>query len=315
MDSISLSAKAANEIIQRISSGELEVHGIILRDTLGKKFRYILKGLQNLPADSAQLNGLSPLEPLRMAMGATQLLQAVTIAQNAAMAASLRRIESRLEKMDVRLGDIERRLSKIQTKQILVLEVLRSLPISRLKAAKVAAQTALQHQNLAALITSGGNAQQAAYDLMEQSWHLVRIEEDGLPVALFGSAEHADLVESSVEAAMTASAMWLALDNQTAAAKTMRDAAEAIECMCSRLAAVFDDPNLLLKRLIADTGNDDEMIASGERLVDAMKWAKGRAVLIEAGLITKDPAKIEFECVAQMAELEFAPLSASEEVD
>jgi len=305
MGPISVTAEAGLDIIRKLASGELEVHGILLRDSEGKKFRYILRGFEDLPKDVARLGDLPPLEPLRAALNVTQLLQVVSIAQNAAMAASLRRIEARLTAIEDRLSDIQGRLTRIQTTQTLTLGAIRTQPVSRLKAAKAAAVVALQHRDRTALIAAGKDAQQAFHDLLEQARHLVRTEEDGLPVALRLPGELADLCESAADAAYVASAIWIALDNPHAAAALTRESAEVFDSMRRKLSTVLADPEFLLRRMKADEGCDDELRAAGRRLQSAMHASLGRSLMIEQGLVAPDPELISFECVQPVQELAF----------
>ena len=309
MGPISVTAEAGLDIVRKLASRELEVHGILLRDTDGKKFRYILRGFEDLPKDAARLGDLPPLEPLRAAIGVTQLLQIVSVAQNAAVAASLHRIETRLVAIEERLADIQGRLTRMQTTQTLTLDALRTQPASRLKAAKAAAVVALQHRDRTALIAAGQHAQQAFNDLLEQARHLVRIEEDGVPVALRLPGELADLCESAADAAYVASAIWIALDNQHNAATVTRASAEVLHSIRRQLASVLADPEFLLRRMKADEGRDGELQAAGMRLRNAMQWSIGRALMIEQGLITRDPEHLSLERVKPALGLEFAPLA------
>jgi len=308
MGPISITAEAGLDILRKLASGELEIHGILIRDTDGKKFRYILRGLENLPRDAARLNELPPLEPLRVALNATQILQAITVAQNAAVAASLRRIEAKLDAIETRLSGIEVRIGRIEAKQTLVLEALRTAPVSRLKAAKTAAVVALQHGDKTAKIAAGKDAQQAAHDLLEQARHLVRVEEDGLPVAILLPVEHADLAESAAEATLLASAIWLALDNKNAAMGIIRETSDALQAMRRNLAAALADPELLLRRMKADQGRDADLLATGKRLREVIFGLEGRAVLIDQGLISGDTACVEFERAEPVAGLSFLPI-------
>jgi hypothetical protein len=307
MGPISVIAEAGQDIIRRIASGELEVHGIQLRDA-SKKIRYVLRGFENLPLEAGRLSNLPPLESLHAAMNATQILQVITIAQNAAIAVSLRRIEARLDSIESRLGGIETRLKRVDTKQNLVLEALRTAPVSRLKAAKTAAVVALQHGDRTALIAAGKDVQQASHDLLDQARHLVRVEEDGLPIAILLPVELADLAESAAEAASAASAIWLALDNQAAAAGIMRETADSLESMRRKLASTLIDPELMLRRIKVDEGQDAKLLAAGARLREAMLWSSGRAVMIEQGLILADPARVEFERAIPADGIAFVPV-------
>lgn len=61
--------------------------------------------------------------------------------------------------------------------------------------------------------------------------------------------------------------------------------------------------------MAADRGQDPARIAAGERLRDAMHWSRGRAELIEQGLITADPVRIEFERIALIDEPSFVSIA------
>jgi len=109
-------------------------------------------------------------------MSVQQFLGVVSIAQNAAAAASLKRIEAKLEEIDQRLSGIEERLRRVERTVTLVLAATRQAPISRLKAAKGAAFNARRSNETAALIIATKDAEQAARDLLSQAIHLVRVK-------------------------------------------------------------------------------------------------------------------------------------------
>ena len=269
MGPISVTAKAGLDIVARLAAGELEVHGILLRDTTGKKFRYILRGLENLPGIPARVVGLPPLAPLRSALDATQLLQIIAVAQNAAMAASLRRIEASLLRISRQLDGIELRLMRIDTRQQLVLEAVRSGAASRLMAAKAAAVIAFQAGDRTALISAGQNAEHAARELLTQAKQLVRVNENGVPVALLAPMELAGLSDAAVDAARVASAILIAHDAREPARLVMADAADELETMRRQIAAVLQDPELAMRRANASLGTDEDLMTAEKRLQTA----------------------------------------------
>ena len=309
MNPISVTAKAGLDIVARLAAGELEVHGILLRDTTGKKFRYILRGLESLPGDPANIASLPPLEPLRSALNATQLLQIVTVAQNAAMAASLRRIEASLVRISRQLDGIDVRLQRIITQQQLVLEAIRSGAASRLMAAKTTAVVAFRSGDRTALTFAGHNAEQAAREILAQAKHLVRIHENDIPVALLAPTELADLSEAAADAAQVASAIWIALDAREPARLLMAQTADELEAMRRQIAAVLQDPQLAMRRAAADLGTDDHVIAAGKRLQTAQQSARARQMMITSGALADDPRHLEFEVIAPaLPGLSFLPL-------
>ena len=65
----------------------------MIRETVSKKIRYYLQGLQDFPVDASKLYDFPALAPLRAAISVQQLLGVIAVAQNAATAATLKRIE------------------------------------------------------------------------------------------------------------------------------------------------------------------------------------------------------------------------------
>lgn len=295
---ISVTAQAGAEIVRRIMSGELEIHGILLRDTMGKKFRYIIRGLEDLPSDAPNIPDLPSLDPLQSALNATQLLQAISVAQNAAIAASLRRIEAALDRITRQLAGIEGRLATIATRQTLLLEATRSAPASRLAAAKTAAVVAYQADDRTALISAGQNAEQAARDLLAQVRHLASVKEDGLPVALLAPTELADLAGAAADAARVASAIWIALGAHDAARALMSKTSDELARTRRQIALALQDPAYALRRGQADLASDDQLLAAGRRIQGAMHEARGREMMIASGAIVMDQSGLEFESVA-----------------
>lgn len=310
MAAIAVTAEAGLDIARRLATGELEVAGIQVRDTATKQIRYILEGLENFPSDSAKLDELPGLEPLRAALVATQLLQVMTAAQNAAMAASLHRIERSLERIGRRLEGMEGRLAHIQTQQTLVLAALKDSGVNRLKVAKTAAMVALQHDYRTALQAAGRDADRAARDLLAQSRRLVTVREDGFPVALQAPSELADLASSSVEAARLASAIWLALNAKDAAGSLMKDVADELESMRQQLASALRDPHLIVRLVSSKLASDEELVKAGKQLQIAFQQARGRELMIGLGCFGPDPLRREFEVVAPApSEPSFVPIA------
>jgi hypothetical protein len=297
MGVISISAEAGLGILRRLASGELEAHGILLRDTEGKKFRYILRGFEELPLDPARLPNLPDLGPLQSAMTVQQVLGVVTVAQNAAVAASLRRIEAWLATMERRLEGVERRLERVDSKLDLVLAAVRDSPVARLEAARNQAKNALRYDDRTSLIAAARSAEQAARDLISQALHLLRVEANGFPAALLAPRDLTDLVRSGVEAMSAASAMHVALGSSDIAAKVMHQAADTIEDMRATLRQRLLDPELMKRRMEADLAPDREIMAAGHGLRESLHWARGRAALIDTGAIEADGTRAELERV------------------
>jgi hypothetical protein len=86
MAPIPFTAEAGLDVTRELDSGNLEVAGLLVREAASKRIRYLLSGFENLPADPERLRDLPPLQALEGAIGMTQVLRTITIAQNAAMA-------------------------------------------------------------------------------------------------------------------------------------------------------------------------------------------------------------------------------------
>ncbi len=104
-----------------------------------------------------------------------------------------------------------------------------------------------------------------------------------------------------------ASAIWLALGNKNAAVGIMRDTSDGLRAVRRTLAATFADFELLLRRMKADQGHDADLLAVGKRLQEAMLWSKGGRSC-DQGLISGDPACLEFERAEPVAGLSFSPI-------
>jgi hypothetical protein len=257
MATISIAAAAAQDIFRRIASGELEIHGILLRKCSTKKFSHILRGLENVSSELATSGGASPLAPLEAVMSVQKLLGVIAIAQNAAAAASLKRIEGKLEEMD------------------------RRLVVSRLRAAKNAAINAVRSNDKTALIFAANNAEQAARDLLAQAIHLVRVKEDAIPVALLAPRELADLTNSAAEAMSVASALHIALGSDDVASRLLHETADAIEGARRVLQNSLSDRELMMRRIASGLASDREIADAAIRLRDDQHWTRARAIMIE----------------------------------
>ncbi len=305
MNSISITADAGTKILSQLMSGELYVFGIEIRETASKRIRYHLQGLQDFPADASKIAELPALAPLRAAISVQQLLGVIAVAQNAATAATLKRIEGKLDAIDQRLDGIEHRLTGIETNVKLVLGAMRDFPISRLKAAKNAAVTALRTGNTTALIGATKDAEQAARDILAQARHLVSVEQSGVPFALRCPREMADLVSGAAEAMLAASAMHLSLGSGTTAANVMHEVANTIEHIRSVLGRRLSDPELMLRRIEGELAPYYDLEEAASQLRESQKWTRARALMIEAGVFGPEPSRVEFEAVAPVGGIGF----------
>ena len=214
MGIINVTAAAGADSIRRVVSGELEISGIILHDSDGKKFRYILRGLEHV-AEQVQNGDSSPLEPLRAIMSVTQIINPVGIAQNAALAATLKRVEGKLHIVDRQLTDVINRLSHLEAKAELLLHGMRSAPLTRLRAAHDHATQAYRLGDQTALFAAAKDFQRAALDIQAQAVHLTRIEQNGIPLALLAPHELGMLTSSGAEAMAIAASTHTAADMST----------------------------------------------------------------------------------------------------
>lgn len=198
-----------------------------------------------------------------------------------------------------------REFDRIDSKLNLVLSALRDAPLARLKAAKNQGVSALRHADRTSLIAAAQNAEQAARDLLSQAARLVRVEIDGLPVALRCPVELADLTEGAAEAVKIASAMHLALGFPDIASRILEEAADTISSMRTKLWTALTDPELLIRRTNPELADATAHIAAGKALHQIQHWVRGRAVMIDAGLISADQTAAEFESVREVDGLFF----------
>jgi hypothetical protein len=298
MTAVSITAEAGLDIVRRIGS-ELKVDGILLREIPPGKIRYLLRAASEVAEYTDSLPDLPRFDALRAVMLPQQIVGIMTIAQNAALAATLRRIERTLESMECRLEGIELRLTKVDLKLDLVRSAMRNAPVARLKSAKNQAVNALRHADRTALIAAAQSAEQAAWDLLFQATDLARIEIDGLPVALRCPAELADLTRGTAEAMEIASAMHVALGSP-AASRILEEAADALAGMRTKLRTALRDPELSYRRTNPELADTTNVVTAGSTLHHALHWMRGRAVMIGTGLISADPAAAEFETVREV---------------
>lgn len=295
MPAISMAAEAAADILRRIRSGELQISGIQIRESESKKIRYILRGLENQSLDPSTILSTPPLQPLQAAIGLTQLMSAISIAQNAAITMSLKRIEAKLAAMDKRLDRMEGRLQQIDAKLDLMIQAFRSKPASKLRTALNSAEAArrLRNENVAALAAK--DADEASKDIIAQARHLTVVEVDAVPVALMAPREIADLVAAGANAATVASSMYLGLGQSEIGGRILRDAADEIRAMRLTLARRLSDPEFLIRRFKAKIASDKDIIAAAASLRYEEEGLRNRAVLIDAGLILPEAEGTDFE--------------------
>ena len=295
MPAISIAADAAADILRRIQSGELEVYGIQVREAASKKIRYLLRGLENQSLDPTTILNTPPLQPLQAAIGITQLLGAISIAQNAAIAMTLKRIEAKLAAIDAKLDRMEGRLREIDAKLDLVIQAFRSQPVNKLRSALNSAEAArrLRQESFGALAAS--SADEASKDIISQARHLTTVEIDAVPVALISPKELIDLVSAGANAASVASSIYLGLEQRAIGVRILRDAADEVARMRQTLARRVSDPETTLRRLKARMASDAEILAAAKALSHEERWLRGRADMIDAGLIEPSRNGQDFE--------------------
>lgn len=80
--------------------------------------------------------------------------------------------------------------------------------------------------------------------------------------------------------------------------------------MRRQLSAALQDPELAMRRAAAPLGTDEELAAAGRRLQTVLQEARGREMMIRAGVIASDPKRLNFEVAAPPpADLSFLPLA------
>lgn len=311
MLAISVFAEAALDIIAGITKGDLVVSGVQIRDVATGRIKYVLDGADGLRLEDFQSPNLPDLGPLTDALSAQQWMSAITVAQNAALAVNLKRVEEKIDQIAHQLDGMDKKLSNIGAKGDLVLAGIRSDAISRLLSAKNAAVTAIRKDNQTSLIDATKEVEHAARQILFQAVHLVEVEENGLPVALRSPDLLADLLNSGADAMLSASVLHLALDEPEAAAALMRELIAAIEKIRHRLRQAFTDPELTLRRVEAKLTSFAQISGAAEALKSIHQWAETRTLLIEAGAIEGKPLALEFAPPNAMPALRFLEVPES----
>lgn len=294
MSVVSLSAEAALDIIARIGK-DLRIDGIQLRDIRTGRITHLLRPGPDALQQAAPSSDSPVVSALQAVAGIQTFTAIVSIAQQAAMAATLHRIEAKLHAMEQRLGNIQQRIAGIDAKLDLVLAGLRESPVARVRAARNQALAARKRRDHTALSIAASNAETGARDLIAQAGHLVRVQLDGLPAALRCADALSELVSGAVEATEIASAMHLALGETGIAAGLLEEAASAIAVMQARLHSALTDPELVVRRTALALASTTDLVSLGEAMRRSRHVLRARAGLIEVGLIVPAAADSELE--------------------
>lgn len=301
MAEIPFTGDAGDDVLARIQSGTLEIAGLLVREAKGnRRYTHLIRGVESAETTGG-LPDTSPLAPLQAAIGTQKLLGLVSIAQNAATAATLRRIEAKLDAMAARLSGMDKRLGNLQLNMTLVLATLKSSPVARLRAAATSGSIAHRLGERSALIMAAGQADRAARDLLDMAGHLVTIGQDTVPAALLAPADLAGLVQGASDAAKVASALYMALSQDGDAARFMHETATAIEKMRNGLGMALVDRNVSIRRVSIGTVPDEAIRAMSATLRECQHAALGRALLIELGVIVSGRPDDGFEIVRETA--------------
>jgi hypothetical protein len=281
---ISLTAPAAENIFRAWQAGELELHGLLLRDSVGKKFRYILRGLENLPADAGEIAKLPSLGPLRAAMSVQQIMGAVAIAQNTANALALARIEQTLGGIELQLKDMTQRLGRLQLGVDLVWTHLQDQPVNRLRVAVNQWEHGRRHGDQTSMIAACTAAETAARDLLSLVNASAHQEDNGIPFALLAPTELIDLARSAHQAGFIACTMHAQLGAPDAGIRLAEELCQNTGSVRSLLAKRVRDPEFMLRRIAANLADDDALIALGRALATLDATSASVAVAARSGL-------------------------------
>ena len=82
----------------------------------------------------------------------------------------------------------------------------------------------------------------------------------------------------------------------------------ATQTRFSELASALGDPELMLRRIKADDGQDAKLLEAGDRLKEVILWCKGRELLIEQKVIVSDLARVELERSIPAQGISFLPI-------
>jgi hypothetical protein len=314
MTSISFTGDAAQKILAELDSGRSKLDGIQVREVATGKVRYLIRGLEHLPQEPEKLMANSVAQSLEAAIGMTQLLSAVSVAQNASIALSLRRMEKRLEAVEHRLTEMERRLAGMDQKMSALFAAMRAGPLSAIKTACSVSAVALHSGDRTAMLAEAGRAQDAARNILDQAHDLLRQRPESVPLALVRPGEVVELMHAAAEGMNLCSAIFVSLGSAGAAEGLLREVAGAIRDMRSAIWRELCRPELLMGTLTDKRASDPALRAAAEALRTEEKWLLGRAAMIGAGLIVPDASGKEFEQVKSADEVLLEEILMSEEV-
>ncbi|HVC62015.1 MAG TPA: hypothetical protein VND19_16840 [Acetobacteraceae bacterium] len=95
------------------------------------------------------------------------------------------------------------------------------------------------------------------------------------------------------------------------ASRILKEAAETIEDMRTKLHAALTDPEFVLRHTNPELADTTKLVTAGKKLLDNLCWMGGRAVMIDAGLMSDDPSAAEFETVLGVDVLVFETIGQS----
>ena len=272
----------AKEVMEKIRSGEWEIHGLQIRETSKKSIRFVAKGFEYIQTNSDGLPVHPQLDILRSALNVQQILGMAAIAQNASLAVSLKHMEEKLDAITDRLISIEGQLKCIGTDLAMTRAASFQAPVAKLSAAKNAMIHAIRYNNTSSLITAAKDIEESGRLLLNHAEILVRKQMNNLPAFLYGkTTELSELLVGATHAFLIASDLHVRLKAPDIALRITRNISTRIEKLICEISAALSNGDFLPYRAAAHLDSDEEIAQLGQLITTALHETVGRSMLIE----------------------------------
>ena len=204
------------------------------------------------------------------------------IAQNAALAVSLKRMEAKLDVITDRLISLEKQLQSVGTELVMTRAAIFQAPVAKLSAAKNAMTRAIRHNDTPSLITVAKDIEESGRLLLNHAEILVQEKMNKLPAFLHGkTTELRELFAGATQAFLIASDLHIRLKAPDIALRITRNVGTRIEKLISQISAALSNSDLLPYRAAAHLDTDEEIALLGQQMTRALHEAVGRSMLIE----------------------------------
>lgn len=299
----------AEEVIAKIRSGELEVQGLEIRDKR-KIIRYVVKGFEKIQTNSLGQPEHPQLQLLQSAMSVQQILGMAAIAQNAALATSLKRVEAKLDAINERLATMENQLRSISTEIAMTREAVFREPLAKLSAARSAMAHAIRLNDIPSKVAAVKDIEESGALLLSRAEILVRQRQNNVPAFMHGrTTELRELVSGAAQAFLIASDLHVQLKGPEIASRIAREISSRIKKLIQEIKDFLMNDDWLPYRAAAQLDSDEMVVELGKLMTRTLHETTGRAMFIELGLYNHEAGVDDSETVDQG--ISFIPVPSS----